>query len=69
MGATDKAYEKVKRQICGAGRRKPCGEQIKKMERSTFFVSAYSRFGNANSWSELLVHDGEVLAAALKTNN
>ena len=68
VGATDKAYEKVKRRVCGTGRRKPCGGKIKQMERSTFFVTAYSRFGNANSWSELLVHDGQVLAAAIKRN-
>jgi hypothetical protein len=69
VAATDKAYEKIKRRVCGVSRRKPCGSNIRKMERSTFFVTAYSQFGNANSWSELLIHDGEVLAAAIKSNN
>lgn len=68
-GATDAAYEKVKRRVCGTGRRKPCGSKIKQMERSTFFVTAYDRFGDANNWSELLIHDGQVLAAAIKSNN
>lgn len=69
VGATDKAYEKVKRRVCGTGRNKPCGGKIKQMERTTFFVSAYERFGNANTWSELLIHDGQVLASAIKSNN
>ena len=69
VGATDRAYEKIKRQVCGTGPRKPCGAKIKQMERSTFFVSAYSQFGDVNSWSELLIHDGQVLASAIKSNN
>ena len=68
LGATDAAYEGVKRRVCGAGRGRPCGSKLAKIEKSTFFVSAYERFGNSSRWSELLVHDGEVLAAAIKPN-
>ena len=67
-GDTDKAYEKVKGRICGTSRGKPCGAKINRMEKSTFFVTAYGSFGNANTWSEILIHNGEVLAAAIKSN-
>ena len=67
-GETDKAYEGVKRKVCGARKGKPCGSKIAKMEKSTFFISAYERFGNSSRWSELLIHDGNVLAAAIKPN-
>lgn len=65
---TDAAYEQVKRQVCGVRKGKPCGSKIDKMDRSTFFVSAYDSFGNSSRWTELLIHDGAVLAAAVKTN-
>jgi hypothetical protein len=69
VAETDTAYEKVKRQVCGARNGKPCGAKISKMDRNTFFVSAYDSFGNSNRWTELLVHDGVVLAVAVKTNS
>lgn len=68
VAATDAAYEKIKRRVCGARKGKPCGAKIAKMERSTFFVSAYDSFGNSSRWSELLIHNGAVIASALKTN-
>ncbi len=68
VGATDKAYETVKRDVCGARKGKPCGSKIDRMDRSTFFVSAYDSFGNSSRWTELLVHDGAVIAAAIKTS-
>ncbi len=66
-GATDKAYEKVKARVCGVARKKPCGSKIKRLERTTFFVNAYDSFGNASRWSEALIHDGKVLATAMKS--
>ncbi|WP_432817114.1 hypothetical protein [Sulfitobacter sp. JB4-11] len=67
-GATDKAYEKVKSQVCGVSRKKPCGSRIKRLEKRTFFINAYDSFGNARRWSEMLIHDGEVLATAMKSS-
>lgn len=67
-GATDKAYEKVKARVCGVARKKPCGNKIKRLERNTFFVNAYDSFGNASRWSEMLIHNGNVLATAMKSS-
>ena len=65
-GATDAAYEGVKRKVCGARKGKPCGSKIGKMDKTTFFVTAYERFGNSSRWADVLVHDGTVVAIALK---
>lgn len=64
---TDEAYEKVKRQICRVGKRKPCGSAIRRLERDTVFVSTYENFGNNARWADILLHDGQVMAAAIKT--
>lgn len=64
--ATDRAYEQVKSAICGVGRRKPCGNRIRALERNTVFISTYERFTNNGRWADILVHDGAVLAASLK---
>lgn len=66
--ATDSAYEALKKDVCGVKAGQPCGARAKRMARDTFFVSAYDSFGNSSRWSELLVHDGAVLAAAVKTS-
>lgn len=68
VAATDEAYEKVKSRICGARKGRPCGSKMKRLEKTTFFVSAYDSFGNSARWSELLIHDGKVVAAAIKTS-
>ncbi|MBM1311394.1 hypothetical protein JQT66_14215 [Sulfitobacter mediterraneus] len=68
-GDTDKAYEKVKSRVCGARKGKPCGSKIGQLEKSTFFVNTYERLGGNARWSELLIHNGEVLAASLKSND
>ncbi|MGJ8616785.1 MAG: hypothetical protein ACSHWS_08065 [Sulfitobacter sp.] len=68
VAATDEAYEKVKARVCGARPGKPCGSKIRRLEKTTFFISAYDSFGNSARWSELLVHDGEVVASAIKSN-
>jgi hypothetical protein len=65
--ATDQAYDKVKSSICGASKNKPCGAKIDTLDSNTAFLSAYE-FGEINdSWKEFLVHDGIVLAAAVKS--
>lgn len=68
FGATDQAYEKVKSRVCGVRKGKPCGNSMKKLERSTFFVNSYPRANDNNSWSEMLVHDGKVMATEIKGN-
>ena len=64
---TDKAYEKVKSSVCRVGKRKPCGAKIGELEKNTVFISTYERFGNNARWADILIHDGAVLAAAIKT--
>jgi hypothetical protein len=63
---TDRAYEKVKSSVCGVGRRKPCGSNIRQLERDTVFVSVYERFSDNGRWADILLHDGAVLASAIK---
>lgn len=66
IGATDKAYERVKSQVCGVPRRKPCGRKIKTLERDTVFISTYEHFEDNARWADILVHDGAVMAANIK---
>ena len=65
-GDTDRAYEKVKRQVCGVGKNKPCGARIGQMQKDTVFLTVYERFGDGSRWSNLLLHDGEVLAQEIE---
>lgn len=67
-GDTDKAYEKVKRDVCGARKGKPCGSAIRRLERSTVFVNTYDRATDNRSWSEVLIHQGEVMARSNKSS-
>lgn len=66
-GETDKAYEKVKRSVCGAGKGKPCGSAIRRLERSTVFINTYAMPSDNLRWSEVLIHDGEVMAQSSKS--
>ena len=68
VGQTDAAYEKIKSQVCGVRKGKPCGAKMKQLERGTFFVNSYERMDDNTRWSELLVHDGVVVASSLKAN-
>ncbi len=68
VGETDRAYEKVKAQVCGARKGKPCGSKMQSLERTTFFVNAYERMKDNTRWSELLVHQGRVVASTMKSN-
>ncbi|MCH2095621.1 MAG: hypothetical protein MK160_10960 [Rhodobacteraceae bacterium] len=67
--ATDKAYEKIKRRICGVGRNKPCGDKIAEVERTTIFVSVYERFGSNPRWKTILLHDGALVAVDVKESD
>lgn len=62
--ATDKAYEKVKSRVCRVGRKKPCGDKIRLLEKDTVFISVYNSFGGNSNWSNLLLHKGKLLANA-----
>ena len=59
---TDKAYEKLKSRVCGVPRKKPCGNKVSRLDGNTVFVSIYERFGSNPRWTNLLLHDGDVLA-------
>lgn len=62
---TDKAYETIKRKVCGTGKGKPCGSKIRTLSRTTVFVSVYERFGSNPRWKNILLHEGEVAAVDL----
>lgn len=64
---TDKAYEKVKSAVCRVGKSKPCGAKMSSLERNTVFISTYERFSGNARWADILLHDGVVVAAAIKT--
>lgn len=63
---TDRAYEKVKSAICKVGKNKPCGAKMVSLERTTVFISTYENFSENARWADILMHDGTVLAAAIK---
>ena len=67
--ATDAAYDRVKSGVCRVGAAAPCGRKIGKLDASTFFVTAYTGWPGDGHWSEYLIHDGAVMAAALKSAN
>ncbi|SMX50760.1 hypothetical protein [Maliponia aquimaris] len=66
VSETDKAYEQIKRRVCGVGTGKPCGSRMRSLARDTVFVSVYERFGSNPRWKNILLHDGEVAAVDLK---
>jgi hypothetical protein len=63
---TDKAYEGIKRAVCGVGKKKACGPKIKVLEKNTVFISIYDRLGSNAQWTNVLLHKGWVLAADRK---
>lgn len=68
-GATDKAYDKIKSSVCRAAKNKPCGKKIGTLDDNTAFISAYEFNEHNGKWKEFLVHDGVVVAAAVKATN
>lgn len=64
---TDQAYEKLKRKVCNVERDVPCGDRVDRLSSNTTFISAYENFTDNARWTDMLVHDGKVLASALKT--
>jgi len=69
VATTDVAYEKVKKSVCGTGKGKPCGSKIAQLDSNTVFLTAYENIAVNGTWKEFLVHDGTVLAAAVKSVN
>jgi hypothetical protein len=59
---TDLAYEQIKARICGAAQGQPCGAALERLGRRTTFVTIYDSFGANPTWSDVLIHDGEVVA-------
>ncbi|MEP5730284.1 MAG: hypothetical protein ABJL67_13060 [Sulfitobacter sp.] len=68
-GETDLAYEKVKGRVCGVAKGKPCGANMKKLERSTLFVNSYPQADDNTNWSEMLLHEDKIVATASKDNS
>lgn len=64
---TDKAYEKVKTSVCNVARNTPCGARISRLEKTTVFISVYEHFEDNARWADILLHDGALLATAVKT--
>lgn len=63
---TDRAYEKIKSRVCRVGRQTPCGASLSRLERDTVFLSIYKNFGGNSEWSEMLLHDREMVALSHK---
>ncbi len=59
---TDAAYEAVKSSFCRVKRGAPCGAKLDRLARSTTFITAYEQFGSNPTWSNILLHDGGVIA-------
>jgi hypothetical protein len=67
VSRTDEAYKTLKARICRVPRSAPCGDRIDRLERNTVFVTMYESFTGNRNWSNLLLHDGAVLAADRKS--
>lgn len=65
-GETDKAYEELKSKLCGVPRGAPCGDKVVRLSKRTVFLSIYERYTENAQWSDLLLHDGDVLAQGHK---
>ncbi len=66
-GATDAAYDKIKENTCGVPAGEPCGRKIRKIDGHTTFLSAYELAEESERWTDFLIHNGSVVATALKT--
>ena len=66
---TDKAYEQLKRKVCGVGKKAPCGEKLPLLAPNTVFLSLYDSYGNSQDWANLLLHDGQIMAKDLKSGD
>ncbi|MBV0913863.1 hypothetical protein [Anianabacter salinae] len=61
--ATDTAYEIVKKEVCAVPHGAPCPEdRARRLDRRTVFLSVHESFGEDGAWTEMLIHDGELIA-------
>lgn len=59
----DKMFQKIRAQVCRTGRGKICPEnRTAAMEKTMAFVTTYERFGGNASWTEILMHNGNIAA-------
>jgi len=63
---TDQAYETIKSRVCRVGRQTPCGASLSRLERDTVFITIYKNFGGNTEWSEMLLHDRQMVALSHK---
>ncbi|SLN52686.1 hypothetical protein ROG8370_02354 [Roseovarius gaetbuli] len=63
---TDKAYETIKSKVCRVGRQTPCGASLSRLEKDTVFITIYKNFGGNTEWSEMLLHDRQMVALSHK---
>ncbi|WP_425073808.1 hypothetical protein [Sagittula sp. S175] len=60
--STDRAFEDIKARICRVKKGQSCGSKMSTLEKDTVFVSFYERFEDNTRWTNILLHDGEVVA-------
>ena len=58
----DNAYEAIKSSFCRVGFGQPCGAKLDRLDGVTTFITAYRNFGANPTWSNILLHKGEVKA-------
>ena len=58
----ESAYETIKSSFCRVGHGVPCGAKLDRLARTTTFITAYEQFGSNPTWSNILLHDGGVIA-------
>ncbi|MDT8326400.1 MAG: hypothetical protein RQ750_03295 [Roseovarius sp.] len=63
---TDQAYEAIKSKVCRVGRQTPCGAALSRLEKDTVFITIYKNFGGNTEWSEMLLHDRQMVALSHK---
>lgn len=68
-GATDVAYEAIKAEVCGVPAGAPCGKRIKRLDKTTVFLSAYDLTGDTEHWTDYLIHNGALVAVAVKSTD
>lgn len=66
QGATDLTYDQIKAEVCGVPAGAPCGKRIGKLDRTTVFLSAYDLTGATEHWTDYLLHNGTLVASAVK---
>jgi hypothetical protein len=65
-GASDAAYEQIKTEVCRVPAGTPCGKRIKRLDKTTVFLSAYDLTGDTERWTDYLIHKGALVASAVK---